>query len=191
MLRHFFNLLSFEFSAFVRTPCNHALGASLWQRREIQLVRAYTFSCKNSPTPPDTHLSARPAVFLLPLPLSLRAIPPLLFYLEISNDPPDTFVLSYSSPGTFISVSRSGCSGSSVLHVLKSALAHVIALHLLTLRSSYWLPPGWESVATLIRDSGSYKLPGQAACTVPDTSDSINAFLFFFKSSSHASFCRV
>lgn len=84
-----------------------------------------------------THISLRDPQFSFYLCLYLRAIPPLLFYLEISNDPLDTFVLSYSSPGTFISVLRSGCSGSSVLHVLKSALARVIALHLLTLRSSY------------------------------------------------------
>jgi len=117
------------------TTITPSLGASLWHIEKILPVRAYTFSYKNNLIPPDTHLSAThsfPSTFTF----ISEAILPLLFYLEISNDPPDTFVLSYSSPGTFISVSRSGSSGSFVLHVLKSALARVIALHLLTLRSN-------------------------------------------------------
>lgn len=69
-----FFTFSFSSSLQLYAPTATTLGASLWNVEECRRgrfnVRAYTFSCKNSPILPDTHLSARPAVFLLPLPLS-------------------------------------------------------------------------------------------------------------------------
>jgi len=108
------------------------------EKKDSTCMRAYTFSSARTALYLLTHISLRDSQFSFYLRLYLWTIPPVLFYLEISNDPPDTFVLSYSSPATFVSVSRSDCSESPVLHVLKSGHAfthsYVTMLHLLMLR---------------------------------------------------------
>jgi len=69
-----------------------------------------------------THISVRDPQFSFHLCLYLPAIPPVLFYLEISNDPPDTSVLSRSSAGTFVSVARSGCCCTDRPHVARAKI---------------------------------------------------------------------
>lgn len=143
-------------SATVCTLCNHAWSVPEERRGGRFNSYARTRLAARTVLYLLTHISARPAVFLLPLPLSPSHSAAPILSRDIKWPPRHLCSLLLISGHIYI------CLASRLLRIVRITRAKICArsrnsITFINVASLATSSSGWESVATLIRDSRSYK----------------------------------